>query len=257
MIAIIGLGEAGSAIAADLVAAGATVRGFDPAARELPAGVQRAEDERGAAADAKLILSVNSAAVAVDVAEAVAPGLTAGTVFADLNTAAPAVKRAAAVIVTARGASFADVALIGPVPGRGLRTPALASGPGAGGFAEIVAPLGMPVTQIGQQVGAAAACKLARSVFAKGMAAAIGEALEAAERLGQRDWLYADIERTLSAADGELLRRLIEGSRQHAGRRAEEMTDAVAMLEELAVEPRCAAAAQAWLGSLAGAGAAS
>ena len=33
VIALLGLGEAGSAIAADLVAAGVTVRGFDPAAR--------------------------------------------------------------------------------------------------------------------------------------------------------------------------------------------------------------------------------
>ena len=99
--------------------------------------------------------------------------------FADLNTTAPAVKRAAAEVVAARGARFADVALIGPVPARGLRTPALASGPGAARFTEIVGPLGMPVTQIGPQIGAAAACKLARSVFAKGMAAAIGEALEA------------------------------------------------------------------------------
>ena len=41
MIAIIGLGEAGSAIAADLAAAGVMVRGFDPAPAELPAGVER------------------------------------------------------------------------------------------------------------------------------------------------------------------------------------------------------------------------
>ena len=49
-----------------------------------------------------------------------------------------------------------------------------------------------------------------------------------------------------------LLRRLVEGSREHAGRRVDEMAAAVAMLEELDVEPRVAAASEAWLRSLAG-----
>ena len=44
--------------------------------------------------------------------------------------------------------------------------------------------------------------------------------------------------------------RLVEGSAQHAARRAEEMAAARAMLEELGVEPRVAAASEAWLRSL-------
>ena len=110
----------------------------------------------------------------------------------------------------------------------------------------------MPVTAVGPEPGAAAARKLARSVFTKGQAAAIGEALEAAERLGCADWLYKNIESSLTAADGRLLRRLVEGSRRHAGRRVDEMAAAVAMLDELGVEPRVAAASEAWLRSLVG-----
>jgi 3-hydroxyisobutyrate dehydrogenase-like beta-hydroxyacid dehydrogenase len=254
VIAIIGLGEAGSAIARDLAAAGRPVRGFDPAPHRVPEGVREAAGEGDAADGAEVVLSVNSAAAAVHVAEAVAPSLGAGALFADLNTAAPAVKRAAAEAVAGTGAAFADVALIGPVPGSGIRTPALVSGPGAQTFAATFGPLGMPVTAVGPEVGAASARKLARSVFAKGLAAAIGEALAAAERLGCEDWLFAEIERTLSAADGALLRRLIDGSRLHAARRVEEMGAAVALLEELEVEPRSATAAQAWLRSLARSG---
>ena len=109
----------------------------------------------------------------------------------------------------------------------------------------------MPVTDLGAEPGEAAARKLARSVFAKGLAAAIGEALSAAERLGFGDWLHADLERTLEGADGALLQRLIDGSRLHAARRVEEMEAAVAMLEELGVQPRVAAASEDWLRSLA------
>ena len=85
-----------------------------------------------------------------------------------------------------------------------------------------------------------------------GLAASIGEALEAADRLGRRADVHADIERTLTDADGAFLHRLIEGSPRHAARRADEMAAAAAMLEELDVEPRVAAASEAWLRSLLG-----
>jgi len=252
-IAVIGLGEAGGALACGLRDAGAAVRGFDPAA-PAPDGIERAASEADAARGADAVLSVNAAAVAERVAEAAAGALDGDAVFADLNTAAPGVKRAVAAIVARHGAAFADVALMAPVAGRGLRTPALASGPGAERLAALLGGLGMPVTAIGPEPGAAAARKLVRSVFMKGLAAAIGEALAAAERIGGRDDVYADIERTLVEADAALLRRLVDGSPRHAARRADEMAAAAAMLEELGVEPRVAAAAEAWLRSLAGEG---
>jgi 3-hydroxyisobutyrate dehydrogenase-like beta-hydroxyacid dehydrogenase len=252
-IAVLGLGEAGSAIAADLASAGARVLGFDPA-QSPPDGVESAATAGEAAAPASAVLSVNSASVALEVAEAVAPALQDGALYADLNTGAPALKRALAETVEGRGAAFADVALMEPVPDWGARTPALASGSGAVLFAATFGDFGMPVTTVGDEPGAAAARKLTRSVFMKGQAAAIGEALAAAERLGCEEWLYADIESTLTRADGRLLSRLIEGSRRHAERRGEEMAAAVAMLDELEVEPRIASASEAWLRSLAAAG---
>jgi 3-hydroxyisobutyrate dehydrogenase-like beta-hydroxyacid dehydrogenase len=248
-IAVIGLGEAGSEIARDLVAAGASVRGFDPAAPAVD-GVASAPSAADAASGAEIVLSVNAASVAKRVAESVAGALGPDAVFADLNTASPGAKRAVAAVVAAAGARFADVALMAPVAGRGLRTPALASGDGAGRFAAVAGGLGMPVTAIGPEPGDAAARKLVRSVFMKGLAAAIGEALDAAARLGARDEVYADLERTLADADGALLARLIEGSPRHAARRAEEMAAARAMLDEFGVEPRIAAASEAWLRSL-------
>ena len=250
-IAVLGLGEAGAAIASDVAAMGNRVLGYDPT-QPAPEGVEAAADAAAAAAAAKIVVSVNSAAVALDLAEAVAPALQPDTLYADFNTGAPALKRAIAAAVEAHGAVFADVALMEPVPDWGVRTPALTSGAGAERFAAAFQRLGMPVIAVGPEPGAAAARKLARSVFMKGQAAAIGEALAAAEQLGCADWLYKNIESSLTAADGRLLRRLVEGSRTHAGRRVDEMAAAVAMLEELGVEPRVAAASEAWLRSLAG-----
>lgn len=249
-IGMVGLGEAGTAIATDLVSAGAAVRGWDPVA-PCPEGVEAAGDAADAAAGTDVVISANSAGAARDVARSVIPALRGGQVFADLNTAAPALKRELADAIGGAGALFADVALIGPVTGRGLGTPALVSGSGAESFAATLGPLGMPVTVVGQEPGAAAARKLARSVFAKGLAAAIGESLAVAEQLGFEEWLYADLERTLEDADAALLQRLIDGSRLHAARRVEEMAAAVEMLEGAGVEPRIASASEAWLRSLA------
>jgi 3-hydroxyisobutyrate dehydrogenase-like beta-hydroxyacid dehydrogenase len=249
-VAVLGLGEAGAAIARDMAVSGNRVLGFDPV-QQPPDGVEAAPTPTDAIAAAEIVLSVNSAAVALEVAEAAAPALAAGKLYADLNTTAPALKRALAAVIEPTGARFADVALMEPVPDWGVRTPALASADGAETYQAQLGAFGAPVICVGPEPGAAAARKLARSVFMKGQAAAIGEALAAAERLGCEEWLYGDIESTLTRADGRLLRRLVEGSRKHAGRRVDEMAAAVEMLEELEVEPRVSAAAEAWLRSLA------
>jgi 3-hydroxyisobutyrate dehydrogenase-like beta-hydroxyacid dehydrogenase len=249
-VAILGLGEAGSTIAAELAAAGARVRGWDPVARPEIDGVELASDTRAAVADAAIVLSLNVAAVALQVATEVAPSLCAGATFADLNTAAPGLKRSVAETVEQAGASFADVALLAPVPGRGLRTPALASGSGAARFVATMAPLGMAVEWLGERAGEAAERKLLRSVFAKGMAIAALESLTAARAAGCEAWLRAQLIETLSGADEALLTRWIDGSRTHAARRAEEMQAAGAMLGELATPARIAGAAEGWFNEL-------
>jgi 3-hydroxyisobutyrate dehydrogenase-like beta-hydroxyacid dehydrogenase len=184
-IALLGLGEAGAEIARDLVAAGADVRGYDPRVTAPPGVLPRA-DEAAAVADADLVLSVNSAADAPVALRNALPGLRAGTVWADLNTAAPAVKRDLAAALAGRDVPVADVALLATVPGRGLRTPMLVSGDGAVRYARVLAGFGVTVDLLEGPPGAAISRKLLRSVFWKGVAAAVVEAMEGAEAGGGR-----------------------------------------------------------------------
>jgi len=242
-VAVLGLGEAGGRIAADLVAAGCSVRGWDPVRR--PEGLVNAANDREAVRGADVVLSINAAAVALAAAAGVAAELGAGTLYADLNTSSPGLKRE---LADALPVPFADVALTGIVPQTGLATPALAAGAGAERFAELFRPLGMPVDVVGPRPGDAAGLKLLRSVFMKGIAAAAIESLDAAEAAGRREWL----ERELAAVIGEpLLVRLVEGSRRHAVRRAEEMEAARELLLSLGVEPRIASASASLLAELA------
>jgi 3-hydroxyisobutyrate dehydrogenase-like beta-hydroxyacid dehydrogenase len=242
-IAVLGLGEAGSEIARDLVAAGADVRGFDPRVAP-PEGVEPRSDDADAVRDAGLVLSVNSSHDALPALENALPALGPGTIWADLNTAAPGLKAALVGRLTGRDVAVADVALMAPVPGRGLRTPMLVSGPGASRYAAIIAGYGGEVTVQPGPAGEAISRKLLRSVFYKGLAAAVVEALAAAEAAGCADWLRDNISAELSGFDGNTIERLVDGTHRHARRRADEMTAAAEQLGDLGVRPRITAAAR-------------
>ena len=255
VVAVLGLGEAGGEIARDLAAAGAQVRGYDPllgrpGGVSLPPGVIACGDERSAAEGCALVLSVNSAHDALGALEAGLSGAAPTTVWADLNTAPPRLKEALEARCGAAGRSFADVAMMSPVPGRGVRTPMLVSGDGARRFAELMTPFGTPLEVLDGPAGLAATKKLLRSVFYKGLAAAVVEAVQAADAAGQGEWLRAHIRDELDAADAALLDRLLEGSRQHALRRAEEMRAAASLLEGLGVRPHVSSASAAVLDDL-------
>jgi 3-hydroxyisobutyrate dehydrogenase-like beta-hydroxyacid dehydrogenase len=250
-VAVLGLGEAGSTLAADLVAQGVEVFGWDPAGLRDVAGLNRAGSPAAAVAQAKVVLSVNTQAAAVAAAESVRSTLTSDHLYADLNTTAPSVKLAVGETIASSGADIVDVALLTPVLDHGLRTPALASGPGAGRFAAIFRPLGMPVDVLDGHLGDAARLKLLRSVFMKGIAASILESLAAAREAGCDDWLRTQIETTFTSADAGFVDRLIVGSETHATRRVDEMEAAAELLRELGVQPAIATAAADVLRSLA------
>ena len=93
--------------------------------------------------------------------------------------------------------------------------------------------------------GLAASKKLLRSVFYKGMAASIVEALEAARAAGDEPWLREHIAAELAAADAATVDRITDGTRRHAVRRAAEMAAAADMLTELGVPPLMADASRA------------
>ena len=141
IVALLGLGEAGAAIASDLVAQAVVARGWDPDPARRVAGLERAPSAREAVAGADVVLSVNAQAAAVPAALSVVGALTPDQLFADLNTTSAEVKRQVAAAIVPSGAAFVDVALLAPVPGTGVRTPCLASGAGAERFAEIFGDL--------------------------------------------------------------------------------------------------------------------
>ena len=250
VVAVLGLGEAGSAIAADLCAAGTVVRGFDPRVT-APPGVTACAGDADACRGAAVVVSLTCAHEAEGALVAALPGMGIGAIYADLNTASSALKAHLAGLAAPGGVGFADVALMSPVPGNGLRTPMLASGPAAERFAGLFGPLGAAVDVLPGPPGTAAARKLVRSVFYKGLAAAVVEALRAARAAGCEQWLRDNIAHELASASAETLDRLEQGSVRHALRRIDEMAAASEQLRRLGVPPRVASASEQWLRQLA------
>jgi 3-hydroxyisobutyrate dehydrogenase-like beta-hydroxyacid dehydrogenase len=249
-IAVLGLGEAGGLFATDLVRSGAVVRGYDPRVKATDGVIDNA-DAASACRGADLVLSMNSAADALDALAQGLPGCAPGTIWADLNTAAPAVKQA---VHEAAGPDLrvVDVAIMAPVPPRGLGTPMTVSGPAAQEYATAMRRHGATVDVVDGPVGAAATRKLIRSVFYKGLATAAVEALAAAEAAGLHEWLSRHIAAELTGFDSSTLDRLVTGSRTHAERRIHEMEAASQLLDALGVPAHVSRASRSWLVELAG-----
>ncbi len=236
-VAVFGLGEAGSLFAADLAAEGHRVLGYDPAGVVTPEGVDRVDDPAEAVSGADLVLALTSAADARGALVQALGAIPRSALYADLSTSGADLESELAAVAERAGLLFADVALMAVVPGRGLRTPALASGPGAQRYVELMAPMGVPVESIGGAAGDASTRKLLRSVMMKGLAALVIEAMRAAGEAGQAEWLWGNLTAQIEAADGALLRRLVEGTGLHSERRRHEMEASRDLLESLGVDP--------------------
>lgn len=226
-IAILGLGEAGSHFANDLVRAGVSVCGWDPDPRRpLDRAVELAQSNPDAVAAADIVFSVNLPSVSEAVAREVRDALRPDAIYCSMNTSAPATKRSIASILSP--IAVVDLAIMAPVPPTGIRTPMLASGSAA---ADLAARLGsvMEIEVLNDRIGDAAGRKLLRSIVYKGIAAVVCEAIEAGRQQGLEPYIREQI-RSIIGDDDALIDRFINGSRTHAGRRVHEMEAVVEML---------------------------
>src|SRR5699024_8938739 len=90
-------------------------------------------------------------------------------------------------------------------------------------------------TVVSETVGDAAAQKLVRSIFMKGLAAIVIETLEAAERVGLESILRPQIADEIGDESGEVIDRLVHGSKMHANRRLHEMGDVSKYVNQIGV----------------------
>jgi 3-hydroxyisobutyrate dehydrogenase-like beta-hydroxyacid dehydrogenase len=259
-LAIIGFGEVGQILAADLHSQGAKeLVAWDiifPAAREphpalAAAGVHAAVSAADAVTEAELVISAVTAAQTVEAARAASAGLEPDAYFLDLNSVSPQVKQEAAQIIATAGGRYVEAAVMSPVPPRRLATPMLLGGPDATAFLPVAQRLGFTGAEVfSHEIGRASAAKMCRSVMVKGIEALLTESLLTARRYGVEDAVLESLGNLLPSEDWRALARYMIGrSILHGRRRAEEMREVARTVSHAGLAPvmsRATAERQDW-----------
>jgi 3-hydroxyisobutyrate dehydrogenase-like beta-hydroxyacid dehydrogenase len=255
-IGFIGFGEAGFHIAKGLRGAGVSgVYAYDINARAPGLGekIQRRSAEAGvplldtnaALADAcDILLSTVTANRSMEAAEQTAPFLSSWRFYADLNSVSPALKQTIGRLVKSRGAKFVEGAIMSPVPRHGAAAPMLLCGAHAPEFARLLSPYGMNLEVISENIGAASAVKMCRSIVVKGLEALLLECALGSVPYGADERVFATLDETFPGMDWKKLASYMIGRVvEHGERRAREMEEVAATLKSIGVEPIMAEAA--------------
>ena len=205
-IAIIGAGDMGSSVAAELHHNGFDVttclEGRSNRSRNLAtlAGMRTVEDLETLVADADLLLSIIPPSAAVEFARRIVPLMeqtASNALFVECNAVAPATVREIAGIAANHGVDFQDVGIVGSPPQAG-RIPVrfYTSGPHEGVLRRIETER-IEVKPLGAEVGRASAMKMMYASLNKGTNALRAAAILAARQLGVSDDLQAELAHSL------------------------------------------------------------
>lgn len=250
IMTLIGFGEAGSIFGEDLAAAGVTVYAYDRV-QESPgtcaaihekarcSGVQLCDSFAQAIALANWVISAVTADAALEVARAAALLMKADQLFIDINSVAPATKRAAFAAMQQRGVGYVDAAVMAPVPPQRLKTPILVGGSAAGLVADRLGELGMNIRPVSEQIGVASAIKMCRSIMIKGLEALTTECLSTARQYQAEREVLASLHQSFPQMgwDGTLPHYLISRVAEHGLRRSEEMKEVAKTSTDMGVVP--------------------
>ena len=121
-IAFIGLGNMGAPMAANLVAAGHALTGFDPAGVAVEGAAAAASAAEAAAGAEVVITMLPNGAILRAVADEILPAMTAGAVFLDCSTVDVDSARAVAAQAQAAGLGALDAPVSGGIGGAAAGT---------------------------------------------------------------------------------------------------------------------------------------
>jgi 3-hydroxyisobutyrate dehydrogenase-like beta-hydroxyacid dehydrogenase len=252
VMGFMGFGEAAPAIAEGLAEAGADgLYAYDIAYQSSPdrfaprmarSGTKMTKDPAELASRCGLIFSLVTCTEAVPAAASIAAHLTPDHVYVDMNSASPEVKREVGGIVEKGGAHFVEAAVMSVVPPLRHKVPVLLCGKAAAGLAATLEPYGMKLEVLGEQIGAASATKMFRSIMVKGMQGLFIECLLAARHFGAEKRVLDTVTASYPGIDwNEFADYLIGRSALHAGRQSHEMEETQKSIGELPLMARATA----------------
>ena len=199
-IAFLGLGNMGGPMAANLVSAGHTVRGFDPVPQAQEAarasGVQVCDDAVAAVRGADVVVTMlPNGALVRSTYEQVVPAAEAGTVFIDSSTISVDDARVVHDLAVGAGMRQVDAPVSGGVKGATAGTLAFMVGGSEVEFdaaKPVLEPMAGKIIHCGA-AGAGQAAKVCNNMILAVQQIAVGEAFVLAEKLGLSDQALYDV----------------------------------------------------------------
>lgn len=256
-LALIGFGEAGQAIAAGLREDGVSqiaawdILFPDPTGAKLveaaqKSGVRVASSAATAVRDTEMVIAAVTAASSYEAAQSVALHLPGRPFYLDVNSVSPGRKKATATLL-GNSVRYVDVAIVSAIHPARHKSPMMLAGPHAAEAEPLLAALGMNTRIVGDEIGAAAAIKMIRSVMIKGIEALTLECFLAASRAGVIDQVAESLHNNYPGVDwvkmsGYNIERMVS----HGIRRAAEMREVADTLRELDIDPLMTAGTIEW-----------
>lgn len=259
--ALIGFGEAAAAIVEGWGFAGAIdIRAYDIKtdsgddsvssgkwADYAAAGVVGCKTVSDALAGADLVFSLVTADQAHAAATEAAAHIPAGALFLDGNSCAPDTKRRSAERIAAAGGRYVDVAIMAPIRPTLHKTRMLLSGEDAEAALDQFARLDMNAEIVPGGVGAASTIKMVRSVMIKGLEALALECVLSARKSGVDGAVLASLDASFPGMDWKRrVGHMLERVATHGLRRAAEMREVTATIEQLKLEAAMSRATAGW-----------
>ena len=209
----------------------------------LACGVEIALSAGQAVSKADWVFSAVTADQSLQATEFVSPHLVAGQVLFDINSVSPQRKRGSAVLLRATGANYVDMAVMAPVHPRGHCTPVLVAGSIEKALMDGLRNLAFDFEVVGPEAGAATAIKMVRSLFVKGLEAITVETLLAAEASGCLDYIVKSLSGSYPGLGfPDFAEYHFERTTKHGKRRAAEMRESAATLDDLGLYGKLAKA---------------
>lgn len=244
-IGFLGFGEAAQAFAGDKHWAGHAYS-YDRKTDDVASANQKHSEYqslsvRGAqsapalAENCNNIISLVTANQSFLAAQNIARHLNPGTLFLDMNSVSPETKKRTAQLIEASGGKYVDAAIMAPVLPARLNVPVAVSGSWNDDALRFLSEIGFQqIERVGDQVGAASATKMIRSVLIKGIEALTAECLIAANAAG----VLNGVLKSLGPEWAERANYNFERMMVHGERRAAEMKEVCATLDSLGISPR-------------------
>lgn len=243
-VGIISPGEMGHAIGAVLHQHGMRIitnvqgRSARTVNRAKAAGISDVADDETLVHEADVLLSLLPPNQAYGLAERIAAVLHktgAPLLFVDGNAIAPRRAQAIEQLLTAAGASFVDVGIIGAPPHPGGQDPRLyASGARAAELAHL-RTYGLDVRVVGPSSGQASGLKMCYAAITKGLTALATEALVAGRALGLEEALATEVQ---ALPLFRTIERSVPGMPPKAARWVGEMEEIAQTFSDLGLPPQ-------------------